>query len=139
MGNAMVQEQAARPQYPVHGGGISRQVGQPDMLEHADAGDLVVDRFTLQIAIVAQLHSHQMTQAFGNNALLRIVMLLLAQRDAMGVYTIMPRRPAHQRTPAAADIEEMLTGFQAQFAADMIELVALRLFQRVVWRLEVGA
>jgi len=52
---------------------------------------------------------------------------------------VVARRPADQRTPTAADVEQTLAALQAQLAADVIELVALRLVQHVLVGLEIGA
>ncbi len=41
-------------------------------------------------------------------------------------------RPAHQCAPATADVEEQVAVAQPELAADVIQLVALRLVQRFV-------
>src|SRR5688500_17817529 len=48
-------------------------------------------------------------------------------------------RPDDERAPAAADVEEPLPGLQLKLAADMVELLLLRDFERVVGAAEVRA
>ena len=131
VGDAMVQKQAAGPQYAHHGGVVDRQIGQPHMFKHADAGDFVVNAFPLQVAVITHFKGDLVLQTQACDALGGVIKLLLAQGDAVGIDAIMLRRPAHHGTPAAADIQKALTQLQAQFAANMVQLVALRLLQCV--------
>src|SRR6266568_2857673 len=48
------------------------------------------------------------------------------------------RRVQDERAPAATDIEQALTGTQAQFAADVIKLAFLCRIEVIVWRLEIS-
>lgn len=129
----------ARTKKALHDAVVRRQVGQSDVLEHADAGDFVVNRFARQIAVVAQLHRDAVLQAFGADARLGVLELPLAQRDAVRVHAVRARSPARQGAPSAPDVEQAFAGPQTQLAADVIELVALRLIERVLGRLEIAA
>ena len=57
----------------------------------------------------------------------------------MGVHTVLARGPTYERPPAAADIQQPFAGPQAQLAANVLKLVALRRVQRIGGLLEVGA
>ena len=139
MGDAVVEEQPARTQHTLDCRIVGRQIREADMLEHADAGHLVVDRHAVEIAVVAQLDGDEILQALVADALACIFELPLAERDAVRANAVMARRPADQRAPAAADVEQAVSGLQAQLAADVLQLVALGLLERVVGGLEVGA
>jgi hypothetical protein len=60
------------------------------------------------------------------------VELRLRERDAVGLHAVVARRVAHQPAPAAADIEQLLARREPQLPADHVELVVLRLLERVV-------
>ena len=64
--------------------------------------------------------------------------LLLAERDAVRTDAMFSCRPAHERAPAAADVEQAFASLQTQLAADVLQLVALSLVQRVIRRLEIA-
>ena len=49
------------------------------------------------------------------------------------------RRAQHQRAPAAADVQQALARLQPDLAQDVVDLLHLRLVQRLVALLEVGA
>jgi hypothetical protein len=55
------------------------------------------------------------------------------------MYAVVTGRPAHQRTPAAADVEQPLAGTQPELATDVLQLVPLSLIQRFVGTREIGA
>ena len=80
------------------------------MLEHADAGNLVVYRLARQIAIVQQFDAHPSGEPGLRNAFPRHLQLLRAQGHAVRLHAVVLRRMNHQRTPAAADIEKLLAG-----------------------------
>ena len=48
-------------------------------------------------------------------------------------------RVKDERAPAAADIKQVLTGTEAQFAAEIIKLAFLCRIEVIVWRLEISA
>src|SRR5450830_1180307 len=109
------------------------------MFEHANAHHLVVDRFALKVTVVPHFYGNQILQALIDDALLRIIVLCLAERDSMRPHTVVTCSPADQGAPAAANVQEMFSRSQSKLAADEVKLVLLRLLQRVVRRLEVGA
>ncbi|CFN71289.1 Uncharacterised protein [Bordetella pertussis] len=72
----MVHDQSARLDQPAQLGEIARQLGAPDVLEHAHRGDLVVRRAFVQLAVVEQLHAHPPEQAFFLDQAVDIGMLI---------------------------------------------------------------
>jgi hypothetical protein len=48
-------------------------------------------------------------------------------------------RPHHERTPAAADVEQALARLKLELAADVVELLFLCELERVVRALVIGA
>ena len=139
MRDAVVKKQAAWLQELVYLLEVQRQVLQTDVLEHAHAGNLVIGGGSVQIAVVAECHRDPVLQTGAGNALLRQLQLVLAQGNAMGTHAIVLRRMQDQTTPAAANVQQALTGLQAQLAADMRQLGLLRGLQRHVGLLKVGA
>ncbi len=95
------------------------------MLEHPDAGHLVVHRLAGQVAVVAQLDRHPGLEPLSADAPLRVVELALAQRNAVRKDAVLPCGPADQRALTAADVEQALAGLQPELAAGVLELIAL--------------
>ena len=93
----------------------------------------------LQLAVVAQLHTHAALQAALFDEPLHMRMLIARQRDARGVHAVVLGRPQQQAAPARADVQEPVPGLQLQLAADVVELGLLRLGQRKGLRAEIGA
>ncbi|MCY1426919.1 hypothetical protein D9M71_427480 [compost metagenome] len=118
---------------------IQRQVGMPDMLEHANADNLVEATILRQVAVVEDLQVDLVGQALCLDALAAELELLLAQGDAEHLRAIFASSETRQPTPATAYVEQVVASVQAQFAAQVIELVLLRLIERVVRLTEVGA
>jgi hypothetical protein len=71
--------------------------------------------------------------------LVRERVLVLRERDAGRVDAVFLRRAHRERTPPAADVEEFLSGLEHQLVADVVELLQLRLLERVLLGLEVRA
>jgi hypothetical protein len=65
--------------------------------------------------------------------------LVAAQRDTDDVDVVALNRALQSAAPAAADVEQRHPGLEVQLAQRQIELGVLRLFQRHVVALEVGA
>ena len=99
------------------------------MLVHADAGDFVVAPFERHV--IGQRYRDPVAQPQTLDSGLRMIVLRLGQGDAVGKDAVALRRMAQERAPAAADVEEGLAGAQPQLAADEVELVPLRLLERV--------
>ena len=109
------------------------------MLEHPDAGDLVVEHAIGQVDVVEQLHAHATLEPPRGDLALDVLELVLRQRDAGRVHAVVLRRPEHEPAPAAADVEEGFARREAQLAADVVELARLRVGERVGVAPEVGA
>lgn len=99
----------------------------PDVLEHADRGDLVVR--ALQISIMPKLDRDAVLKAARTDELLRECQLLAAKSAAMRNYAVVFRSPEDQTAPARPDIKESLPGFELQRAADSVKLFGLRIIE----------
>src|SRR6185437_12023736 len=91
------------------------------MLEHADAGHLVVDALAFQIPVVLQFDADSVLKSRGGNALASDIQLALAQGHTACMHAVMLCRMQHESAPAAAYVQEFLAGPQRQLAADMVE------------------
>ena len=78
-------------------------------------------------------------QPFGADALAGQRGLLLRQRDAMADDAIVLGGMDQHRAPAAADVEQPVARLQPELAADMVELVCLRLVDAIGEIREVAA
>ena len=137
--DGVVQIEAARPQQPVHGAEIGRVIGDADLLEHADRGDLVELALHLGEVLAASIstRSCRPSRAIFSRA---SAACSSASVTPVRLDAVMLRGMADQRAPAAADVEQAIAGLQPQLAADHVELVALRAGEIVVpVRLKVGA
>src|SRR5450432_1907240 len=117
----MMKVEAARLQQAVDGLEVRTVVGDSDVLEHADRGDLVES--SVDQRIVAQLDGYLVIESEARDLFLRIGELLLRKRHADGVDAVMPGGVTDERPPAAADVEQAIARLQAQLAADHVELV----------------
>jgi hypothetical protein len=135
----MIQEQTVRLEQTMHRGEIHRQILQTHMLEHSDAGDLVVDRLGREVAVIPQFDAHSVRETRLIDALLRHQQLLRTQGHAMRPHSVMLCGMNDQCPPAATDVEEILVGPQAQLAANMIQFGLLRGIQIDIRRFEIGA
>ena len=102
------------------------------MLEHTDRRDLVKALASVQVAVVLQAQFDRMFQAERAQSVAAKLKLLPRQGDASGFYLIVQSRVNDQCSPAAANVQQAVTGLQHQFAANQIEFLLLRLFKRFV-------
>ncbi len=107
------------------------------MLEHADAGDAVEGAGG--VAVILQADLDAVGQARLPDAFRRQVELVLRQRDADAARAELLRRTDHQRAPAAADVEQGLSGLQPDLGQDVVDLLALGRGKVFIAMLEVGA
>jgi hypothetical protein len=101
------------------------------VLEHPDARDLVVRFGFIDVAIVREAHLASLLQSAPAYLGACVLVLVTAHRHAECAHAVMLGRVHHQRTPAASDVEEALARMQHQLAADVVQLLALRLVQRI--------
>ena len=127
--DAVIEEDAAPGKQLMHLVEISSIVGDADVLVHADAGDFVVT--ALERHVIGERHRHAVLQPQAGDLGLRIVVLRLRQGDAVRGHAVALRGVAQQRAPAAADVEQRFARPQPQLAAYQLELVPLRLLQRI--------
>ena len=137
-GDAVVQQQPAGFEQAADLVEVTRQHRPADMLEHAHRGDLVEGRVLGKMSIVEQLHLHPSAQPALFDQLVDEGVLVLRQRDAGGVHTMVFGRPQQQRAPAGTDVQETLAGAQHQLPADVLQLGLLGLGQRQIFLAEVG-
>lgn len=128
-GDGVVQIDAARLEQAMNGREIGGVVGQPEMLEHADRRDLVEGAGQLGIGLY--LDGDAILQSLSTDALAGELSLGLRQRDAMAYDAVVFRGMDEHGSPAAADVEQLFARLQPELAADMIELVFLRLVDAV--------
>ena len=81
IGNSVIEKKSARAQRLVRRTKVLRKPRAPDVLEHADADDLV-EAFAAQFAIVPQLDVRPISNVCGRNAALRFLVLGTAYRNA---------------------------------------------------------
>src|SRR3546814_4973782 len=62
-GNAVVEHQPARTKQTPKLGKIALQLSDPDVLKHAHGSDFVVWRCFVELAIVEQVHAHEIGRA----------------------------------------------------------------------------
>ena len=114
-----------------------RIVAHADMLEHADGDDTV--ELLVHVAIVAQFEPDPVGQAHFEGPLVRQFPLFCRQGDALYL-DILERGEIQRHTaPAAADIEDLVAGFQVHLGGDQPLLVALRRLECVVRAFEKSA
>ncbi|MNN26946.1 hypothetical protein D3C81_1404670 [compost metagenome] len=111
----------------------------PDMLEHANADNLVEAAILRQVAVVENLQVDLVSQAFGLDPLPAKLELLLAQGDAEYLGVIFPCSEARKAPPTTANVQQVVAGIQAQLATQVVELVLLRLIERVIRLAKVSA
>ena len=76
---------------------------------------------------------------FGDRPLGRVGLLLCGQGDPNNRGAVVLRRVDCHGAPPTTNVEEPHAGLKAELACDEVDLVLLRLLQRVVRRLEDGA
>ena len=135
--DAVIHRHAAVAQEVVDLAEVRTQVVQPDMLEHADAGDLVVGLGDVTIVLQADLAA--ILQTGCADAPRRLVELRARERDADAARAIFLRSADDQCAPAAADVEQPFVWLQPDLVENVVDLLDLRLLQRVGRRTEIGA
>ncbi len=108
-----------------------------DMLEHADR-DNAVERLR-DVAIVDQLELRLVGEAGFGGALVGDAVLLLGEGDAGHGDIRHFREIETEATPAAADIQDLLSGGEAQLGREVTLLGELRVVERLAGVFEVGA
>ncbi len=114
---------------------VERQVLAADVLEHPDARDAVELAFDL--AVILQTNLDPVFQPRGLYTRGRQVELVLRQRHAETRRAELLRGAQHERTPAAADVEQALAGLELDLRQDVVDLLDLRGGEILVAVLEV--
>src|SRR6185437_1091534 len=119
---------------------VSSEILPADMLEHADTGDLVEGGDIVgDLAVVAQPHLAFGVESLFGDTPLREGKLSLAQSDARGVDAVVFCSVKDEASPAAAYVQHLFSGLEAQLFADEVELVSLGVFESLGVAAEVGA
>src|SRR6185312_3879308 len=116
----VVEHQPARLEDAAYLAEIVREPCDTDVLEHADARDLVVEHVLGKIEIVAKFHLHSVRKAARGDLLARVIELVLRARDAGRVDAVSLGSVDEKRAPPATDVEEALSRRKAQLPADVV-------------------
>ena len=139
MGDPMIEHEAAGFEDTEDLAEVPVEVANADVLEHADARDLVVLHVFRELEIIAELDAYAILQSTRCDLGRDEIVLILRQRDPGGLHTVILRCPENEPAPATPDVQKCLARLQAQLAADEIELLRLRLVQRIGLGFEVCA
>jgi len=121
----VIEDDATRLQQSRDCAEIKRQVGDADMLIHADRDDFVEDCLSGNVAVILAAYLDSAGQPGGSDSPPSLVDLRLAEGDTDGGDAVARRCPADQPTPATANVEQPIAGLELQLAADMVELLFL--------------
>ncbi len=111
------------------------EVGKAHVFEHSNRHERVVR--TADVSVVVVDEGHSIGQMFARRPRPRVVQLLTRDVDGRDAHPVMPRHVQGQGAPATSGFDDRLARLQSQFAADPIELCALRHVERRLWRFEV--
>src|SRR3954447_928353 len=114
-------------------------MSEPDVLDHTDAGDLVVRISGGERAVVANRHPALVAQPRRFDPLLRERRLILTQRYSRRIDAVVLCGMHDQSAPAAANVEHPLAGLQPELSADEVELRQLGVVQALRLGAEIGA
>lgn len=103
-GDTVVHHQPAFPDSTEQFLAIQRQVGMPDMLEHAHADHFVEATILGQIAIIENLQLHFVGQALGFDTLPAELELLLAQGNTEHLGVIFACCKTRKPTPTTPNV-----------------------------------
>lgn len=116
-GNQMQQSQTVQLEQFHYRLDKPREIFFADMLNHPDTDDFVeLFAFIGQHTVVSQPHARRILQAAFFDCRVRAGVLFLAERNAGRIRVVMLGGSYHERTPAAADVEQSLAGLQPQFS-----------------------
>ena len=108
--DAVVQHESAGFEDLIDLAEVTAEVSDADMLEHADARDLVVLHVVGEIEIIAQLHAHTILESSRCDLRDNEVALISGKRDAGRLDAVVLRSPEDQTAPAATDVQQRLAG-----------------------------
>src|SRR6266849_10822471 len=118
---------------------ISLEMEQADMLEHADARDLVENALARNIAVVLQANLAAALEPLFPDPPRGEFVLIPAEGDARCPGAILLGRAQDERTPAAADVQKPLARPEQELVEDVIEFLFLSEFQGIGLAAEIGA
>src|SRR3954467_2670811 len=97
-------------------------MSEPNVLDHTDAGDLVVGISGGEGPVVANRHSALVAQPRRFDPRLRERRLILTQRYPGRIDAVMLGGMHDQSAPATANVEHPLAGLESELSADEVEL-----------------
>ena len=125
----MVQQPTLGAQQRVTPREVAGELGESDVLEHADRADGVV-RTVVDVAEVGVAHLDPVAQPALGDALARELGLGFGERHAHRVDAVVLGRVEHHAAPPAPDVEEPHPWLEVELAADELVLVRLRVLER---------
>ena len=125
--------ETARPEHAVDRREERAVLPVADRLQHLDRGDLADAPVHLAVVLLANLDVE------AGRARPRDPGLLGRDREAGDACAVLARRDPRKGAPAAADLEQVVVGPQAELVADATELPELRIRESLVLALEDGA
>src|SRR5574340_1630855 len=138
-GDAMVEHQPTRLQQCMDLVEISGQIEASDVLEHADAGYLVVAVMLGYIAVIHAAHFDAPDQTTLGDLPADVRMLVVRQGNADRSHTIALGCMQDQAAPTAANVEKLLVRLEVELATDVVKLGFLSSVQLHVRRPEIRA
>ena len=136
-GDRLDASDAARREQPVAGGEERAVLLVADRLEYLDRGDLRETPLRLAVVLVADL-DEALEPGLGDPPTGELV-LLARDRQGGDSGATLGGRVKREAAPPAADLEQVVLGLELELVADAAVLVLLRLLERLLWPLEVGA
>ena len=133
----MHQRDAVLLEQPAHRVEEILEMNDADVLEHADRNDAIVAPRLL--AIIPQVEADAVREPGGGGALGRELVLLDGKGKAGDLDIAFLGEIEREPAPAAADIEDALSGLEQQLGGEMALLVELRRLEIVVGPAEIGA
>ncbi len=127
-GDLMVQQPPAGAQQGVQGAGVVPVAVRSDVFGHPDGGNGVIGA-VLDVPVVLDPQLDEVGQALFRDPLAAVRGLLPGERDAGDLDAVLAGGVQRHGAPAAADVQQAVSGLQGEFAADQVELVALGLLQ----------
>ena len=135
----MIEKQSTGLERAERGLEVNPQVAEANVLDHPNAGDLVVTISLDQRAIVTDRHTTFVGEPGLPNPLLCERRLILAERYPRRVDAVVLGGVHNEAAPTTANVEQTLAGLEAKLATDQIELRFLRDIERVIGGAEIGA
>jgi len=138
--DAVVEEESARLEQLVGDMEVLFQLFEADVLDHANAGQLVVAGGAAgKITVVLQFDGAGVCSSRLVDAVRGKAGLLMAEGDAAALHLVVLDGVQQKSSPAAANVKKLLAGLEAELAANEVELCRLSGVKTLLRVAEVGA